>query len=56
MPTQRPAPISTPKPEPPRQQERRRQIRALLLLAAAVLAFSLLRAHHVFNPGWWRLW
>ncbi|MEO6816791.1 MAG: hypothetical protein ABI177_08805 [Edaphobacter sp.] len=44
------------KPEQPRQRERRRQIRALLLLAAAVLAFSLLRAHHVFNPGWWRLW
>jgi hypothetical protein len=38
------------------QQERRRQIRGSLYLAAAVLIFSLLRAHHVFNPGWWRLW
>jgi ferric-dicitrate binding protein FerR (iron transport regulator) len=44
------------KPEQPRQRERRRQLRGLLLLAAAVLLFSILRAHHVFNPGWWRLW
>lgn len=51
-----PAPISQQKPELPPQQERRRQIRALLLLAIAVLIFSLIRAHHVFTPGWWRLW
>ncbi len=38
------------------QLERRRQIRGSLLLAGVVLIFSLLRAHHVFNPGWWRLW
>lgn len=43
-------------PEQPRQHERRRQIRGLLLLAAVVLLFSLLRADHVFTPGWWRLW
>jgi ferric-dicitrate binding protein FerR (iron transport regulator) len=43
-------------PERPRQQERRRQIRGLLLVAAVVLVFSLLRADHVFTPGWWRLW
>ena len=41
-----------------RQAERRRQIRGLLLLAAVILIFSLLRSglHHVFTPGWWRLW
>jgi ferric-dicitrate binding protein FerR (iron transport regulator) len=51
-------PARTPKqlPEQPRQHERRRQLRGLLLIAAAVLLFSLLRAHHVFTPGWWRLW
>ncbi len=42
--------------EQPQQHERRRQLRGLLLIAAAVLLFSLLRAHHVFTPGWWRLW
>ncbi|MEO6910378.1 MAG: hypothetical protein ABI158_05590 [Edaphobacter sp.] len=40
----------------PRQSERRRQMRGLLLFAAVVLLFSLLRAHNVFTPGWWRLW
>lgn len=45
-----------PRQEGRRQEERRRQIRGLLLLAAVVLIFSLFRAHHVFNPGWWRLW
>jgi hypothetical protein len=41
-----------------RHAERRRQIRGLLLLAAVILIFSLLRSglHHVFTPGWWRLW
>ncbi|WP_263367509.1 hypothetical protein [Edaphobacter bradus] len=40
------------------QQERRRQLRGLIFLAMAVLVFSLLRAgiHHVFTPGWWRVW
>ena len=49
-----PAPAST--ITSAKQHERRRQLRGSLLLAAAVLIFSLLRAHHVFNPGWWRLW
>jgi hypothetical protein len=40
------------------KQERRRQVRGLVLLAVAVIVFSVLRAgvHHVFTPGWWRLW
>jgi ferric-dicitrate binding protein FerR (iron transport regulator) len=50
-----PTPEQSRHPEP-RHDERRRQIRGLLLLAAVVLLFSLFRAHHVFNPGWWRLW
>lgn len=46
------------RPSPAEQQERRRQLRGLVLLAAAALLFSLMRVglHHVFTPGWWRLW
>jgi hypothetical protein len=55
-PNQRPAPRPEQKPEQPQQHERSRQLRGLLVIAAAVLLFSLLRAHHVFTPGWWRLW
>jgi hypothetical protein len=48
--------LSEPTTSAAKQQERRRQIRGSLYLATAILIFSLLRAHHVFNPGWWRLW
>ncbi len=42
----------------PIHSERRSQIRGLLLLAIAAIAFAIVRAnpHHVFTPGWWRLW
>ncbi|HEV2711210.1 MAG TPA: hypothetical protein VGU67_13430 [Edaphobacter sp.] len=56
MPARTPKQLPVQKPDQPRQYERRRQLRGLLVIAAAVLLFSLLHAHHVFTPGWWRLW
>jgi hypothetical protein len=40
------------------QLQRRSQVRGSMLLAGAALLFAILRAgvHHVFGPGWWRLW
>jgi hypothetical protein len=40
------------------QSLRRSQVRGSLWLAGAALLFAILRAgvHHVFGPGWWRLW
>ncbi len=49
---------STRDPGPTLQRERRRQVRGLLLLALLVLAVTIARTglHHIFTPGWWRLW
>ncbi len=40
------------------QQVRRQQVRGMLWLSALILLASAARAsmHHMFNPGWWRLW
>jgi len=67
MPAPHRTPLTTPEPITSKQTleqtlrkqaERRRQIRGLLVLAAVILIFSFLRSgpHHVFTPGWWRLW